>query len=91
MLVENDEIIEYGHHRRDGGNRHFLERRHARRAVAMRDPQHAALLLRQCRRGSQPQDQHPDCGRKRFTPPSHWHFVGKCYLSSQMSSKRQPL
>ena len=69
MLVENDEIVEHRHHRRDGGNRHFLERGHARRAVAMGNLQHAARLLRQCGSGGQTRSRQRRCRRKpRKTP-----------------------
>ena len=50
MLVEDDEIVEHRHHRRDGRDRHFLEGRHAGRAVAMGNLEDAARLLRERRR-----------------------------------------
>ena len=59
MLVEQHEIVEHRHHRRDRRDRHFLEGRHAGRAVAMGDPQHAARLLRECAlRGHRRERQH---------------------------------
>src|SRR5215471_4470048 len=45
MLVEQDQIVEDRHHRRNGRDCHFLECGHARRAVAMGDMEHAARLL----------------------------------------------
>ena len=35
MLIEHNEVAEHRHHRRDGRDRHFLERRHAGGAVQL--------------------------------------------------------
>jgi hypothetical protein len=53
VLVEHDQIVEDGHDRHHRRDRHLLEDRHARRAVAMIEPQNAALLLRLRRRGGE--------------------------------------
>ena len=70
MLVEQHKVVEDGHHRSDRRDRRLLEDRHARRAVAVKEFEHPAALLREC------------CGRhrnrqaarrreRRYSPPIH--------------------
>src|SRR6516162_3306455 len=95
MLVEDDEIVEHRHHRRDRGDRYFLESGHAGGAVAMGDPQHAARLLRgRWSNGRRHYDQQP--GDYRREPQGSTHYphspiTPTSYLSSQTSSKRHSL
>src|ERR1700730_12310529 len=74
MLVEDDEIIEHRHHRGDGRDRHLLERRHARRTVAMGDMENAARLLRGCRPGDEPHNHQPGRAGNRSKAGFHWHL-----------------
>src|ERR1700738_2131239 len=74
MLVEDDEIIEHGHHRGDGRDRHLLERRHARRTIAMGDLENASRLLRGCRPGDEPHDQQAGRTGNRSKAWLHWHL-----------------
>src|SRR6266481_3090737 len=57
MLVEQDEVVEYPHHRHHYADRPFLMDRHAGGAVAVIDAQGPALLLRQCRVGGAERNQ----------------------------------
>ena len=64
MLVENDEVVEHRHHWRDGRNRHFFERRHAGRAVAMGNLENASRFLRRCGPNSEAGKEKRSCRRK---------------------------
>ena len=76
VLLVHDEIVEDLHHRLLGRACRFLEDRHARRAVEMRQSENAALLLGEGR------PRHSDCrqeraGRERAPQIHHHsHFSG---------------
>src|SRR6266853_853525 len=57
MLVEQNEVVEYPHHRHHYADRPFFVDRHAGGAVAVIDTQDPALLLRQCRVGGAQRNQ----------------------------------
>jgi hypothetical protein len=74
MPVEDNEIIEHRRRRGDGLERHLLERRRARRTVAMGDLENASRLLRGCCLGDEPHDQKPGRTRKRSKAALHWRL-----------------
>jgi len=53
VLIVDDEIIETPHHRPQCRGRRFLEERHARRAVEMRNLEDTARFLGDCRLSGQ--------------------------------------
>src|SRR5438067_11318807 len=91
MLVEDDQIVEHGHHRGDGDARRLLVDRHARRAVADRHPQHAAGFLCPGAVAAGRYDEAESPERQRHESTADRFHKLYFYRSSQTSSMRQPL
>ena len=81
ILLVDDQVVKYAHHRPVHGGRRFFEKRHARWAVEMPDPERAARLL-----GGRPvryaqRDQQRCCRCQGSQTPFH-HLSSRVYCGA---------